>query len=267
MTWYAEVAANRSSARVKSDLRSALTEHVAAVGPGGLAEDRTGELAVLATDGIDALDGYFTRYLPQLVLAVIVPLVVLVAVLSQDWISAAIIAVTVPLIPLFMVLIGMATRHATGRRMRALQQLAGHFLDVVAGLTTLKMFGRSKAQVRTIREVTATYRRRPWPRCGWPSSRHSCSSCWPASPWPSSPCPSGCASCTATSTCARRCSCSSSLRRRTCHCATSARPSTPAPTASAPPSRCSACSTSLFLHGAPGPTCPTRHVTSWSCAS
>ena len=100
VTWYTEVAANRSSARVKSDLRSALTEHVAALGPGGLAEGRTGDLAVLATQGIDALDGYFTRYLPQLVLAVIVPLVVLVAVLSQDWISAAIIAVTVPLIPL-----------------------------------------------------------------------------------------------------------------------------------------------------------------------
>ena len=159
VTWYTEVAANRSSARVKSDLRSALTEHVAALGPGGLAEGRTGDLAVLATHGIDALDGYFTRYLPQLVLAVIVPLVVLVAVLSQDWISAAIIAVTVPLIPLFMVLIGMATRHATDRRLRALQRLAGHFLDVVAGLTTLKIFGRSKAQVQTIREVTAAYRR------------------------------------------------------------------------------------------------------------
>ena len=159
VTWYTEVAANRSSARVKSDLRSALTEHVAALGPGGLAEGRTGDLAVLATHGIDALDGYFTRYLPQLVLAVIVPLVVLVAVLSQDWISAAIIAVTVPLIPLFMVLIGMTTRHSTARRMRALQHLAGHFLDVVAGLTTLKIFGRSKAQVQTIREVTAAYRR------------------------------------------------------------------------------------------------------------
>ena len=144
---------------MKSDLRSALTEHVAALGPGGLAEGRTGDLAVLATHGIDALDGYFTRYLPQLVLAVIVPLVVLAAVLSQDWISAAIIAVTVPLIPLFMVLIGMATRHATDRRLRALQRLAGHFLDVVAGLTTLKIFGRSKAQVQTIREVTAAYRR------------------------------------------------------------------------------------------------------------
>jgi thiol reductant ABC exporter CydD subunit len=159
LVWYAERAANRSSARVKSQLRRALVEHVALVGPPHLAGRRTGDLAVLATRGIDALDGYFSRYLPQLVLAVIVPLTVLVVVAQQDWISAAIIAVTLPLIPVFMVLVGMTTRHRTNRELRTLQRLSGHFLDVVAGLPTLKVFGRSKAQIDTIRDVTETYRR------------------------------------------------------------------------------------------------------------
>ena len=124
-----------------------------------LAGRRTGDLAVLATRGIDALDGYFSRYLPQLLLAVIVPVAVLAVVAQEDWISGAIIAVTLPLIPLFMALIGVATRSHTNRQLRTLQVLSGHFLDVVSGLPTLKVFGRSRAQVRTIRDVTDSYRR------------------------------------------------------------------------------------------------------------
>jgi thiol reductant ABC exporter CydD subunit len=132
---------------------------VAAAGSGALARRRPGELTTLATRGIDALDGYYSRYLPQLALAVIVPLTVLVVVWSQDWISATVIAVTVPLVPILMALVGWTTRHRTDRQLRTLQLLSGHFLDVIAGLTTLKVFGRSKAQIATIREVTDRYRR------------------------------------------------------------------------------------------------------------
>jgi thiol reductant ABC exporter CydD subunit len=85
---------------------------------------------------------------------------VLAAVLTVDWISAAIMVVTLPLIPVFMALVGMATRARTDRQFRALQVLSGHFLDVVSGLPTLKIFGRSRAQARVIREVTERYRRR-----------------------------------------------------------------------------------------------------------
>jgi thiol reductant ABC exporter CydD subunit len=159
IAWYSDVAADRCSARVKSQLRAALAERVAADAPSALAGQRTGELVTLATRGVDALDGYFSRYLPQLVLAVIVPLTVLAVVAAQDWLSAVIIAVTLPLIPVFMVLIGTATRSHTDRQLRTLQRLSGHFLDVVAGLPTLKVFGRSKAQVETIRAVTDRYRR------------------------------------------------------------------------------------------------------------
>ena len=156
--WAAEVSANRASSQVKSDLRIAVVEKLAADAPAPRGES-DGHLATLVTHGIDALDGYFSRYLPQLVLAVIVPLAVIVAVCTADWVSAVIIAVTVPLIPIFMALIGMRVQRRQDRQLRTLEILSGHFLDVVRGLTTLKVFGRSKAQVDTIRTVTESYRR------------------------------------------------------------------------------------------------------------
>jgi thiol reductant ABC exporter CydD subunit len=158
VAWAAELAASRASARAKSQLRKALLERVALIGADSSREERTGALATLATRGIDVLDGYFSLYLPQLFLAVIVPLVVLAVVVSQDWISALIIAGTLPLIPLFMALVGAATRDRMSRQVRALELLAGHFLDVVAGLPTLKVFGRAKAQVAAVREVSERYR-------------------------------------------------------------------------------------------------------------
>ena len=159
VAWYTEVAADRCSALVKSELRRALVARAAVPGRRGQVARRPGDVVTLASGGIDALDAYYSRYLPQLVLAVIVPPTVLIAVGSQDWISAAIIVVTVPLIPVFMALIGFAARRRTDRQLRTLQVLSGHFLDVVAGLSTLRIFGRSKAQTETIRSVTDRYRR------------------------------------------------------------------------------------------------------------
>ena len=159
VAWAAELAAARSSARAKSQLRKALLERIAQLGLDSTREQRTGELAVLGTRGVDALDGYFSLYLPQLLLAVIVPLVVVGAVLWNDWISAAIIALTIPLIPLFMALVGATTRERMDRQFHLLERLGGHFLNVVAGLPTLKIFGRAKAQAASIREITERYRR------------------------------------------------------------------------------------------------------------
>jgi len=157
LAWASERAAQRASATVKSDLRHALVTHIAALGPAALDRQRQGSLAVLATTGVDALDDYFARYLPQLFLAVIVPVAVIVVTGGVDWIAAVIVAVTVPLIPLFMALVGASTRQRTERQLRLLQRLAGHFLDVVAGLPTLKVFGRTKAQAVAIKEVTDAY--------------------------------------------------------------------------------------------------------------
>jgi thiol reductant ABC exporter CydD subunit len=160
VAWLTEVAAQRASARAKSELREQLLARVVELGPVAAAELGTADLTTLATQGVDALDGYFSRYLPQLVLAVLVPVSVLGVVLGQDWVSALIIAVTLPLIPVFMIVIGLATRQRTERQFRTLQVLAGRFLEAVAGLPTLKVFGRAKAQAAVIRDVTDTYRRR-----------------------------------------------------------------------------------------------------------
>ncbi|MDX3227026.1 thiol reductant ABC exporter subunit CydD [Streptomyces sp. ME19-01-6] len=170
VAWLTELAAHRAGAAVKSELRLRLLAHAARLGPERMAPDRlgperldarggTGELTTLATRGIDALDDYFARYLPQLGLAVVVPVAVLARIVTADWVSALIIAATLPLIPLFMILIGWATQSRMDRQWRLLSRLSGHFLDVVAGLPTLKVFGRAKAQAASIRAITADYRR------------------------------------------------------------------------------------------------------------
>ncbi|MEU9572143.1 thiol reductant ABC exporter subunit CydD [Streptomyces massasporeus] len=156
--WLTELAAHRASAAVKSELRGRLLERAAALGPGWLSGQRTGSLVALATRGVDALDDYFSRYLPQLGLAVVVPVAVLARIVTEDWVSAAIIVGTLPLIPVFMVLIGWATQSRMDRQWRLLSRLSGHFLDVVAGLPTLKVFGRAKAQAESIRRITGAYR-------------------------------------------------------------------------------------------------------------
>ncbi|MCF8527658.1 MAG: thiol reductant ABC exporter subunit CydD [Candidatus Nanopelagicales bacterium] len=158
IAWAAEVAAVRASSRAKQQLRSAAMEHVLALGPTGPGATDPGGTAALITRGVDALDGYYARYLPQLVLAVIVPIAVLATVLGQDILSAVIIAVTLPLIPLFMALIGMYTKSQVDRQWRTLGVLSGHFLDLVSGLPTLKAFGRAKTQVEAIRAVGDRYR-------------------------------------------------------------------------------------------------------------
>ncbi|WAL76424.1 thiol reductant ABC exporter subunit CydD [Kitasatospora sp. YST-16] len=159
VAWLTELTAHRSVAAVKSTLRRRLLDHATALGPAHLTGRRTGDLATLATRGVDALDDYFARYLPQLALAVVVPLVVLARILGADWESAAIVCVTLPLIPLFMVLIGYATQARTDRQFAGLARLSHHFLDVVAGLPTLKVFGRARAQAAAIGRITEDYRR------------------------------------------------------------------------------------------------------------
>ncbi|MFB7779950.1 thiol reductant ABC exporter subunit CydD [Streptomyces bauhiniae] len=159
VSWLTELAAHKASAAVKSELRERLIERAAVLGPGWLSGQRTGSLVTLATRGVDALDDYFSRYLPQMGLALVVPVAVLARIVTEDWVSAAIIVATLPLIPVFMILIGWATQSRMDRQWSLLSRLSGHFLDVVAGLPTLKVFGRAKAQAESIRKITGEYRR------------------------------------------------------------------------------------------------------------
>nr|WP_221380749.1 thiol reductant ABC exporter subunit CydD [Actinoplanes polyasparticus] len=157
VAWAQETVAVRSSASVKSELRSRLLAHLAAVGPARGGD--TGAVTTLITRGLDALDAYFARYLPQLVLAALVPAVVLARLLPADLTATITIALTLPLIPVFMALVGLHTEAANRRQFRLLSRLSHHFLDVVAGLTTLKIFGRAGAQVATIRRISTEQRR------------------------------------------------------------------------------------------------------------
>ncbi len=155
----AETAALRAAARVKSQLRRKLIGHclrLAAASPDG---QRPGQVAATATRGLDALDPYFARYLPQLVLSAAVPAAVVATVTAADWISGVVIAVTLPLIPFFAALAGLHAKAATRRQWRLLAQLGGHFLDVVQGLPTLKAFGRAKFQEQVIATVTSEHRK------------------------------------------------------------------------------------------------------------
>ena len=158
VVWTQEWAAHRSSAAVKSQLRVAVLARLVRGGPVTRDAGSTGAVATLVTRGVDALDGYFARYLPQLVLAAVVPLAVVVQLLASDWKSGLVVALTLPLLPVFMVLIGLYTQRDTRRHWQALSVLAGHFLDVVAGLGTLKVFGRAKAQTDSIRRVSEAHR-------------------------------------------------------------------------------------------------------------
>jgi len=159
IAWGREAAAVRTGSRVKALLRLDLLRRLAA-GPARAADRaRTGELAIVATRGVDALDGYFARYLPQLVLACVVPVVVGARILAADPVSALVVAVTVPLIPVFMVLVGLKTRDHMALRWQALERLGGHFLEVVAGLPTLVAFGRAKRQGAAIRRAADAHRR------------------------------------------------------------------------------------------------------------
>lgn len=154
-----EVLSLRSAAVAKTRLRDQLLDHVGRAGPLGLSQRRPGDLVTLATRGLDALDGYFARYLPQLVLAVLVPLGVLgVLVVTDGW-SAFVVGATLPLVPVFMVLIGLRTRAQSRRQWRLTARLGGHFLDVVEGLPTLAVFRRAKAQAAVIREIGDDHRR------------------------------------------------------------------------------------------------------------
>lgn len=147
------------AARVMAELRARLARHLLLARPGSLQDERSGELAAAAVQGVDALEAYFARYLPQAALAAIAPLAILAWVAPRDWEAAAILAVTAPLIPVFMVLIGRLAERSTRKRWRRLARLSARFLDLVGGLETLRAHGRAEAQADSIAAAGESYRR------------------------------------------------------------------------------------------------------------
>jgi ATP-binding cassette subfamily C protein CydD len=158
LAWGMEVSGRRAAWSVLSELRLALVERRLRAQPTAVDGIESGELTTLAVDGIDALDGYFARYLPQAVLAAVVPLMVIAWVAVVDLQAALVMALTLPLVPVFMWLIGHYTADRTRERWWALRQLSTHFLDVVRGLPTLRAFGRAERQAGVLADVGERYR-------------------------------------------------------------------------------------------------------------
>lgn len=157
--WLGDLAAARAAGRVGTALRRRLLTAVLA-DPRTAGEGRAdGATAVLLTRGVAAAEPYLTRYLPTLVLAAVLPPLVLVVLATQDLLTAAIVAVTLPLVPLFGALVGLATRDRAAEQWQAMGVLSGHFLDVVRGLPTLVAHRRARAQSGRIGALTERYRR------------------------------------------------------------------------------------------------------------
>ena len=156
LAWLQESLAHRASASVKSQLRRDILQ--ARLSRPTDATMPSGTLIILMTTGLDALDGYYSKYLPQLVLAVIVPVVLATAIGLNDLTSVVIVVVTIPLIPVFMALIGWRTEAAVAKRFKVATRLANHFADLVAGLPTLQVFGRARAQLEGLRRTEAANR-------------------------------------------------------------------------------------------------------------
>ena len=157
LTYGAEVLASRACLAIKTGLRAAMLDKLFARGPAG--EAASAEAAATMLDGVETLEPYFARYLPQMYLCVAVPLAILALVFPLDWISGIVLLVAGPLIPLFMVFVGYRAEAINQRQWETLLQLGTHFLDVLQGLTTLKLFGRARDEIRIIARISDDYRR------------------------------------------------------------------------------------------------------------
>ncbi|HEY3477073.1 MAG TPA: thiol reductant ABC exporter subunit CydD, partial [Anaerolineales bacterium] len=158
LTWLNEVSANAVAVRIKSDLRERLFSHILKLGPAYTRGQRTGELTTAAVEGIEALDAYYSQYLPQLVVTALIPISILLIVFPLDLLSGIVMLITAPLIPFFMIMIGKGAEIVTRRQYQTLSRLSAHFLDSLQGLTTLKLFGQSKAHAKNIETVSNQFR-------------------------------------------------------------------------------------------------------------
>ncbi|CAG0910607.1 unnamed protein product, partial [Cyprideis torosa] len=158
LIWLSEQVAFKAAANIKLNLRDRLYAHLQALGPVYLRGERAGDIANSLSDGIEALEAYFARYLPAMSLMAWVPLSIVVFVFPMDWLSGVIMLVTAPLIPLFMILIGMGAEKMNQKQWRQLARMSAHFLDMIRGLTTLKLFNASRREADTVAQMSESYR-------------------------------------------------------------------------------------------------------------
>lgn len=155
-----ETTAFEAAARVKRAIRSQLHAHIAALGPGWTRGERSGDLTNTLVDGVEALEAYYAAYLPQMRLALFVPIAILIVVAPTDWVSGLIMAITAPLIPLFMIVIGKGAERLNQRQWRQLARMSAHLFDAIEGLTTLKLFNASRREAEVVARMADDYRSR-----------------------------------------------------------------------------------------------------------
>jgi ATP-binding cassette subfamily C protein CydD len=158
LSWAADAAAAHAAAGVKHEVRSRVFASLMDQGPVAAGRRRTGELITLLTDGVEALDAYIASYLPQLVLAGVIPLTLAAVVLSRDLLSGVVLVLTAPLIPIFMFLIGRLADTRSRRQWLDMARLSAFFLDTIQGLTTLRVLGRARSQIEAIGRVSDAFR-------------------------------------------------------------------------------------------------------------
>ncbi|SFA83876.1 ATP-binding cassette, subfamily C, CydD/ATP-binding cassette, subfamily C, CydCD [Amycolatopsis marina] len=158
VSWALRVVSARAAASAKEELRARAVDQALRLGPEWIASRGPGQLATLTTRGLDALDAYFTEYLPALVTAAVVPLGAGAAILLADWPSAVIIAATVPLLPMFAILVGSYTADRVSGSTDALHRLSGHLLELIRALPVLTAFRRAEAQAEAVRRVSDRHR-------------------------------------------------------------------------------------------------------------
>ncbi|MGE5256978.1 MAG: thiol reductant ABC exporter subunit CydD [Hyphomicrobiales bacterium] len=160
LAWMRETSAFAAGETVRTQVRRLLLERITARGPASMRAERTGGLTSALMEQVEGLQDFYALYLPQLALVVLLPFTIAAVVLSLSWAAGGLLLLTAPLIPLFTVLVGMGAENISQRHFQALARLSAHFLDVLQGLATLKLFGRSQDEAERIARVSADFRRR-----------------------------------------------------------------------------------------------------------
>lgn len=160
LAWAREISGFQAGARIREAVRLSLVDHMTAAGPAFTRRQRTGAITSTLVEQVEALHNFFAHYLPQLGLAVLIPLSILAVVIPVSWTAGIILAVTAPLIPLFMIIVGMGAESISQGQFQALSRMSAHFLDMLQGLPTLKLFQRSRDEAERVADVSREYRRR-----------------------------------------------------------------------------------------------------------
>ena len=160
LVWGREIMARQAAIRVKVALRERVFAHLLRLGPAYCKGEASGELVTAVSDGIERLDAYVSRYLPQLVFSVVTPLLIVAYIFSFDWLSALLLFVTGPVIPMLMILVGSYAEKHVQRQWLALSRMSAYFLDAIQGLLTLELFGRSEFARNRVAQLSDSFRQR-----------------------------------------------------------------------------------------------------------